>query len=175
MTIVRSRFVPRRFHRPTPPQGTQPLEFVGVRKTCPNGVRAIHGIDMSVADGEFVVVVGPSGCGKSTLLRMVAGLETVTEGEIRIDARRVNELEPADREAAALEIAVELVEALGADSLVHGQLAGGGQGAAVTVRVDGARQVAAREVVPRAVAPEHAHLFDAGSAKRLAGARGCWK
>ena len=76
------------------------LEFVGVRKTYPNGVRAIHGIDMAVADGEFVVIVGPSGCGKSTLLRMVAGLETVTEGEIRIGASRVNELEPADRNIA---------------------------------------------------------------------------
>ena len=124
------------------------LEFVGVRRTYPNGARAIHGIDMSVAEGEFVVIVGPSGCGKSTLLRMVAGLETVTKGEIRIGARRVNELEPVPREAAALEIAVELVEALGADSLAHGQLAGGGQGAAVTVCVDGARQVAAGEVLP---------------------------
>lgn len=76
------------------------LEFVGVRKTYPNGVRAIHGIDTTVSDGEFVVIVGPSGCGKSTLLRMVAGLETVTEGEIRIGARRVNELEPADRNIA---------------------------------------------------------------------------
>ena len=76
------------------------LEFVGVRKTYPNGVRAIHGIDTIVSDGEFVVIVGPSGCGKSTLLRMVAGLETVTEGEIRIGERRVNELEPADRNIA---------------------------------------------------------------------------
>ena len=76
------------------------LEFVGVRKTFPNGVRAIHGIDLAVADGEFVVIVGPSGCGKSTLLRMVAGLETVTEGEIRIGESRVNELEPADRNIA---------------------------------------------------------------------------
>ena len=72
------------------------LEFIGVRKTYPNGFKAIHGVDTSAADGEFIVIVGPSGCGKSTLLRMVAGLETVTEGEIRIGERRVNELEPAD-------------------------------------------------------------------------------
>ena len=358
------------------------LEFVGVRKTYPNGVQAIHGIDMAVADGEFVVIVGPSGCGKSTLLRMVAGLETVTEGEIRIGQSRVNELEPADRniamvfqnyalyphmsvfdnmayglrnrrtprdeiarrvdsaaetlqleglldrrpgqlsggqrqrvamgraivrepeaflfdeplsnldaklrvqmrleikrlqralgttslyvthdqveamtladrlivmnagvaeqigtpldiynapatlfvagfigspamnflsgtvaedggvanldgsertlpvappasagrgrvavgirpehlepvprERAALEVVVELVEALGADSLVHGQLADGGQGAAVTVRVDGARQVAAGEVLPLAIAPKHVHFFDPDDGKRLA-------
>ncbi len=49
----------------------------------------IHGVDVEIADGEFMVIVGPSGCGKSTLLRMVAGLETVTAGEIRIDGRRV--------------------------------------------------------------------------------------
>ena len=76
------------------------LELMGVRKTYPNGFKAIHGVDTSVADGEFIVIVGPSGCGKSTLLRMVAGLETVTEGEIRIGDRRVNELEPADRNIA---------------------------------------------------------------------------
>ena len=76
------------------------LQFIGVRKTYPNGFRAIHGVDTSVSDGEFIVIVGPSGCGKSTLLRMVAGLETVTEGEIRIGDRRVNDLEPADRNIA---------------------------------------------------------------------------
>jgi len=76
------------------------LQFTGVRKTYPNGFRAIHGVDTTVADGDFIVIVGPSGCGKSTLLRMVAGLETVTEGEIHIGNRRVNELEPADRNIA---------------------------------------------------------------------------
>ena len=76
------------------------LEFIGVRKTYPNGYQAIHGVDTAVSDGEFIVIVGPSGCGKSTLLRMVAGLERVTEGEIRIGERRVNELEPADRNIA---------------------------------------------------------------------------
>ena len=60
----------------------------------------IHGVDLDVADGEFIVIVGPSGCGKSTLLRMVAGLETVTGGEIRIGDRRVNEVEPMDRDIA---------------------------------------------------------------------------
>ncbi len=60
----------------------------------------IHGIDMDIADGELIVIVGPSGCGKSTLLRMVAGLETVTGGEIEIDDRRVNDLEPMDRNIA---------------------------------------------------------------------------
>ncbi|ARE41982.1 Glycerol-3-phosphate ABC transporter, ATP-binding protein UgpC [Rhodovulum sp. P5] len=60
----------------------------------------IHGVDMDVADGEFIVIVGPSGCGKSTLLRMVAGLETVTSGEVQIGGARVNEKEPMDRDIA---------------------------------------------------------------------------
>ena len=60
----------------------------------------IHGIDIHIEDGEFIVIVGPSGCGKSTLLRMVAGLETVTAGEIRIGAERANEKEPMDRDIA---------------------------------------------------------------------------
>ena len=60
----------------------------------------IHGVSMDIEDGEMIVIVGPSGCGKSTLLRMVAGLEGVTEGEVRIDGARVNELEPMDRNIA---------------------------------------------------------------------------
>jgi sn-glycerol 3-phosphate transport system ATP-binding protein len=63
-------------------------------------VKVIQGISMDVQDGEFVVMVGPSGCGKSTLLRMVAGLETITSGEIAIGERVVNELEPKDRDIA---------------------------------------------------------------------------
>ncbi|WP_417523659.1 ABC transporter ATP-binding protein [Marinovum sp.] len=60
----------------------------------------IHGVSIDVEDGEFIVIVGPSGCGKSTLLRMVAGLETITEGEVRIDGSRVNEVEPMGRDIA---------------------------------------------------------------------------
>ena len=60
----------------------------------------IHGVDVDIADGEFIVIVGPSGCGKSTLLRMVAGLETVTSGEIRIGGERANDKEPMDRDIA---------------------------------------------------------------------------
>ena len=60
----------------------------------------IHGVSVDVADGEFIVIVGPSGCGKSTLLRMVAGLETVTSGDILIGGRRVNAEEPMDRDIA---------------------------------------------------------------------------
>ncbi|MHA6325863.1 sn-glycerol-3-phosphate import ATP-binding protein UgpC [Roseivivax sp. CAU 1753] len=60
----------------------------------------IHGIDVEIADGEFIVIVGPSGCGKSTLLRMVAGLETITSGDILIGGVRANDKEPMDRDIA---------------------------------------------------------------------------
>src|SRR6266550_87833 len=63
-------------------------------------LEVIHGVDMEVSDGEFIVIVGPSGCGKSTLLRMVAGLEAITGGEIVIGDRVVNTLEPKDRDIA---------------------------------------------------------------------------
>src|SRR5580692_3382858 len=71
-----------------------------VRKAYPNGFEAIKGIDFDVGDGQFCVLVGPSGCGKSTLLRMVAGLETITGGEIDIGGRIVNQVEPAERDIA---------------------------------------------------------------------------
>jgi sn-glycerol 3-phosphate transport system ATP-binding protein len=71
-----------------------------VRKTYPGGFEAIKGINFEVDDGRFCVLVGPSGCGKSTLLRMVAGLETITGGEIDIGGRIVNQIEPADRDIA---------------------------------------------------------------------------
>ena len=60
----------------------------------------IHGVSMDIEDGEFIVIVGPSGCGKSTLLRLVAGLETISDGEVCIDGQRVNEQEPMDRDIA---------------------------------------------------------------------------
>ncbi|HEY3893556.1 MAG TPA: sn-glycerol-3-phosphate import ATP-binding protein UgpC [Bradyrhizobium sp.] len=72
----------------------------GVRKTYTGGFEAIKGISLEVGDGQFCVLVGPSGCGKSTLLRMVAGLETITSGEIDIGGRIVNQVEPAERDIA---------------------------------------------------------------------------
>jgi sn-glycerol 3-phosphate transport system ATP-binding protein len=75
------------------------VSFRDVRKSYAN-LEVIHGVNMEVKDGEFVVIVGPSGCGKSTLLRMVAGLEPITGGEIRIGERVVNNLEPKDRDIA---------------------------------------------------------------------------
>jgi len=76
------------------------LSFRNVKKTYAGNVAVIHGIDVDVKDGEFIVIVGPSGCGKSTLMRMVAGLETVSSGEILIDDKVVNNLEPAERDIA---------------------------------------------------------------------------
>ncbi len=75
------------------------LELRGIRKQF-GAVPVIHGIDLSIADGEFVALVGPSGCGKSTLLRIIAGLEEASEGEIEIGDRIVNDLGPRDRNIA---------------------------------------------------------------------------
>ena len=72
------------------------LELDRLTKTFGNA-EVIHGIDLGIGDGEFCVFVGPSGCGKSTLLRMIAGLEDITSGELRIDSRRVNEVTAAQR------------------------------------------------------------------------------
>src|SRR5260221_1585978 len=60
----------------------------------------LQGVDIDVADGEFLTLVGPSGCGKSTLLRLIAGLEEISGGEIQIGGRRVNEVPPKDRDIA---------------------------------------------------------------------------
>jgi len=72
----------------------------GLGKIYGGAVRALENVNLDIEDGEFIVLVGPSGCGKSTLLRMVAGLETVSEGEILIGGALVNELEPAQRDIA---------------------------------------------------------------------------
>jgi multiple sugar transport system ATP-binding protein len=69
-------------------------------KIYPNGFRAVHAIDLQIDNGEFMVLVGPSGCAKSTTLRMIAGLEDITSGEIRIDDRIVNDIQPKDRDIA---------------------------------------------------------------------------
>jgi len=69
-------------------------------KIYAGGVKAVSGASVEIADGEFIVLVGPSGCGKSTILRMIAGLETISEGEVEIAGRVVNTLEPAERDIA---------------------------------------------------------------------------
>ncbi|MGN6448727.1 MAG: ABC transporter ATP-binding protein, partial [Brucella intermedia] len=75
------------------------IDIQSVRKSY--GEHAVlHGVDLEIKDGEFIVLVGPSGCGKSTLLRMIAGLEDITSGQVQISGKRVNELAPKDRDIA---------------------------------------------------------------------------
>jgi len=76
------------------------VDLIHVSKTYGRGSRAVDDVSLSIRDGEFLVLVGPSGCGKSTVLRMVAGLEEVTEGEVRIGERVVNDVAPKDRDIA---------------------------------------------------------------------------
>ncbi|MBV8513109.1 MAG: ATP-binding cassette domain-containing protein, partial [Xanthobacteraceae bacterium] len=76
-----------------------PVAISDVRKAF-GAVEVLHGVNVDIVDGEFVVLVGPSGCGKSTLLRMIAGLENITGGVIRIDNRVVNHVPPKERDVA---------------------------------------------------------------------------
>lgn len=76
------------------------ISLKNMHKVYPNGFEAVKPLSFDIQDGEFVVLVGPSGCGKSTLLRMIAGLENITEGELFIGDKMVNDLDPADRDIA---------------------------------------------------------------------------
>ena len=76
------------------------IDIKSAGKIYPNGTRALEDVNITINDGEFVVLVGPSGCGKTTLLRMVAGLEDITEGEILIGDKTVNDVAPKDRDIA---------------------------------------------------------------------------
>src|SRR5580693_2200193 len=76
------------------------VDLQQVNKVYANGFHAVKDLDLDVRDGEFMVLVGPSGCGKTTALRMVAGLEDITSGSLRIGGRVVNDVEPKDRDIA---------------------------------------------------------------------------
>lgn len=76
------------------------VELENVGKTYPGNVKAVEGANFAIENGEFIVLVGPSGCGKSTILRMIAGLETITEGNVHIGGSVVNALEPGERDIA---------------------------------------------------------------------------
>ncbi|MFZ8770505.1 sn-glycerol-3-phosphate import ATP-binding protein UgpC [Vibrio harveyi] len=76
------------------------LTLSNIAKCYPNGYQAIQKLNLNICDGEMVVLVGPSGCGKSTLLRMIAGLEEISSGELKIDTTTVNDLEPGERDIA---------------------------------------------------------------------------
>ena len=76
------------------------LSLSHIYKKYPNGFEAVKDFNLEIADKEFIIFVGPSGCGKSTTLRMVAGLEEITSGELKIGDRVVNDVEPKDRDIA---------------------------------------------------------------------------
>jgi multiple sugar transport system ATP-binding protein len=95
MEIPRSVSSPR-----TGGEGLAEVTFDGVGKVYPDGTRAVSDMDLEITDGEFMVLVGPSGCGKTTALRMVAGLEDISEGVVRIGERVVNHVPPRDRDIA---------------------------------------------------------------------------
>ena len=76
------------------------LELKKVTKVYPNGTKAVQPTSLNIEKGEFMVFVGPSGCGKSTLLRMVAGLEDITTGDIKLDKKIINKIDPSERDVA---------------------------------------------------------------------------
>ena len=76
------------------------LELKKITKVYPNGTKAINETSLNIEHGEFMVFVGPSGCGKSTLLRMIAGLEDITKGEIDLDGKTINKIDPSERDVA---------------------------------------------------------------------------
>jgi len=76
------------------------IELRNINKVYGNSFHALHDLSFDIKDGEFMVFVGPSGCGKSTALRMIAGLESITSGELRIGDRLVNDVDPKDRDIA---------------------------------------------------------------------------
>ena len=76
------------------------LELENVTKIYPNGTKAVNETSLSISESELMVFVGPSGCGKSTLLRMIAGLEDITGGVIKLDNRVINKVDPSERDVA---------------------------------------------------------------------------
>jgi multiple sugar transport system ATP-binding protein len=117
------------------------VRLAGVQKIYPNGHVAARGLDIEIADGEFMVLVGPSGCGKSTALRMIAGLETPTAGRVLIGERDVTELPPQDRDIAMVFQSYALYPHMTVrENLAFGLRMRGATRTAVTERVDAVAQ-----------------------------------
>ena len=76
------------------------ISLKNINKVYPNGFHAVKDFNLDIEDKEFIIFVGPSGCGKSTTLRMVAGLEDISSGDLLIDGKRMNDVEPKDRDIA---------------------------------------------------------------------------
>ncbi len=118
------------------------VRFDAVRKVYPNGHVGVAGASFEVADGELLVLVGPSGCGKSTLLRMVAGLEAISDGTLRIGERVVNDVAPKDRDIAMVFQSYALYPHMSvADNLAFGLKLRGQAKAAIAARVAEAAQM----------------------------------
>ena len=80
------------------------VSLKNVKKIYDNKVTAVHDFNLEIADKEFIVLVGPSGCGKSTTLRMIAGLEDISGGDLVIGGKRMNDVEPKDRDLSLIHI-----------------------------------------------------------------------
>ena len=76
------------------------ISLKNINKVYPNGFHAVKDFNLDIEDKEFIIFVGPSGCGKSTTLRMIAGLEDISSGDLLIDGKRMNDVEPKDRDIA---------------------------------------------------------------------------
>ncbi len=123
----------------------------GLAKTYRGGVEAVKGIDLEIADGELIVIVGPSGCGKSTLLRMVAGLESISSGQLLIDGKRVNKLEPGERDIAMVFQNYALYPHMTVyENLAYGLRNRGEKGSAIRLKVrEAAEALGLRELLKR--------------------------
>ena len=99
------------------------LSLRNIYKVYPNGFNAVKDFNLEIEDKEFIIFVGPSGCGKSTTLRMIAGLEEISKGELYIDDKLVNDVEPKDRDiAGATSTATTLVIGLMRGSLISREI-----------------------------------------------------
>ncbi|MDB5895720.1 MAG: sugar transporter ATP-binding protein [Rhodoferax sp.] len=141
------------------------LSLKKIEKTYPNGFKAVHGIDLDIRDGEFMVFVGPSGCAKSTVLRMIAGLETISGGELHIGSKVVNNLAPKQRGIAMVFQNYALYPHMKVyDNLAFGLRLSGLK----KVEVDGRVQEAARLLELEKLLDRYPKQLSGGQAQRVA-------